>query len=92
MKNLKKQFRGIGEVKGYQFTQIRSADNAFLYEVGWSGGKHYEVFKKVVNRRFACISYSTSRSFGKWAFTYNNIESAIKKYNELKNNENTKKI
>ena len=83
MKQLKVQFEGKGEVKGYDFTQIRWTDKAFLYEVSYGDSKHYEVFLKRINRRFACISYPTSQGFGIWAWTYMSLKSAIKKFDEL---------
>ena len=89
MKPLKVQFEGKGEVKGYDFTQIRQTDKAFLYEVSSGGSKHYEVFLKRINRRFACISYPTSKAFGNWAWTYMNLESAFEKLNKLNVTNNT---
>jgi hypothetical protein len=83
MKQLKVQFHGRGEVKGYLFTQISKTDKAFLYEVSSGDSKHYEVFKKKINHRFACVSYPTSKSFGLWAWTYMSLRSAIKKFDEL---------
>ena len=82
-KRLKTKFDGKSEVKGYLFILLGMTNQAFLYEVSSDDSKHYEVFKKVVNKRFDCISYPTSKSFGIWAFTYMNLKSAIKKYNEL---------
>ena len=83
MKPLKTKFEGKGEVKLYEFTQIRQTDKAFIYEVSSGDSKHYEVFEKKVNRRFACVSYTTSKAFGIWAYTKMTLESAIKKFNEL---------
>ena len=83
MKLLKTQFQGIGEVKGYLFTQIRQTDKAFLYEVRSNEGKHCEVFFKKANHRFGCVSYPTSKAFGIWAWTYMNLEFAIKKLNAI---------
>ena len=83
MKPLPKQFHGRGEVKGYLFTQIRQADKAFIYEVSSGNRKHYEVFKKLVNRRYACVSYPTSKAFGIWAWNYMKIKKARKKFDEL---------
>ena len=87
IKPLPKQFQGRGEVKGYLFTQIRQTDKAFIYEVSSSGRKHYEVFLKKVNHRFACISYPTSYAGGIWAWTYMSLETAIKKFDELNAND-----
>jgi len=83
MKELRTEFHGIGEVRDYQFTQIRVADKGFIYEVDYDGHIHYEVFKRVVNRRFACVSYPSSESFGKWAWTYASLERALGKFEEL---------
>jgi len=83
MKPLKKQFIGLGEVKGFIFYQIRVANQAFLYEVDHDGTKHYEVFKRVINRRFACVSYPTSNSFGKWAWTFKLLVDAEETFKEL---------
>ena len=82
-KPLPKQFQGRGEVKGYVFTQIKQTDQAFIYEVNTGDSIYYEVFKKVVNRRYACISYPTARGFGIWAWTYMTLEKAEKKFDEL---------
>jgi len=83
---LKTQFEGRGEVKGYYFRLMGMTNRAFLYEVSSGSSKHYEVFKKIINSRYACISYPTSKAFNIWAWTYSDIKSAIKKYNELNYN------
>jgi len=83
MRDLQKQNRGRGEVKGYQFTQIRQTEMAYLYEVSFGDRKHYEVFKKVINRRYACVSYPTSKAFGIWAWTYMTLEKAERKFDKL---------
>jgi len=87
IKTLKTKFEGRGEVKGYLFTLLGMTNRAFLYEVSSKNSKHYEIFKKVINKRFACVSYPTSKVFGIWAFTYMNLKYAIKKYNELNQKE-----
>ena len=69
MKELQEHFEGKGQVRGYTFTQIRSADWGFIYEVSHGGHRHYEVFRKRLNRRFATVSYPTDKAFGKWAWT-----------------------
>ena len=83
IKPLKKQFNGIGEVKGYKFSQIRCNNYAFLYEVHSSNSKYYEVFKKRVNTRYNTVSYPKSKSFGKWAWTCMSLNAAIDKFNEI---------
>ena len=83
IKELKKEFLGIGEVKGYKFTQISQTSRALIYEVSFGEGKHYEVFKKRINSRFGCVSYPSRKGFGIWAWTYNELEEAIEKFNQL---------
>jgi len=83
IKPLQKKLAGEGKVKGYDFLQIRQTDKAFIYEVSSGNRKHYEVFKKIVNRRYACVSYPTSKAFGIWAWTYRTLEKAEKKFDEL---------
>jgi len=83
MKQLKKQFIGIGEVKGFKFTQIYHANRAFLYEINTGGSIYYEVFKKVKNRRFACVSYPSSDHFGIWAWTYLSYDEAKGRFDQL---------
>ena len=76
-------FIGRGEVRGYHFTQISRTDRAFIYEVDAGNSKCYEVFKKVINKRFGGVSYPTSKAFGIWAWTYMSLDKAEKKFNEL---------
>jgi len=73
---LKKEFVGRGEVKGFNFSQISKTNLGFLYEVDTNGSIYYEVFQKRINRRFACVSYPTSRAFGIWAWTTTDIKRA----------------
>lgn len=87
MKELKKQFLGIGEVKGYKFSQIYKTSQAFIYEVSHDRGKHYEVFKRRVNSRFGCVSYPSCKGFGIWAWTYSTLDKAIEKFNQLNGKE-----
>lgn len=81
--NLPQHFIGKGEVKGYEFRLLSKTDKAFIYEVSSSGTKHYEVFKYRINKRFSCISYPNSKAFGIWAWTKENLESALLKFQEL---------
>ena len=83
MKELKKVFIGRGEVKGFKFTQIHYTNRAFLYEINTGESIYYEVFKKVLNRRFACVSYPTSDHFGIWAWTYLSYGEAKERFNQL---------
>lgn len=84
MKFLPKEFFGRGEVKGYKFTQIQVTNKGFLYEVTSDDTlPHYEVFNRKINEWYNCESYPTSKSFGKWAWTFSNKEKAIEKLNSL---------
>lgn len=83
MKPLPKHFTGKGEVRGYKFSQISQTDKAFFYEVNSGDSLYYEVFKKYLNTRFACVSYPTSRAFGIWAWSIMSLENAQKKFEEL---------
>ena len=76
MKQLQQQFQGRGEVKGYTFTQIRVTDLGFIYSKELNGSLSYEVFKRKENKRFNCISYPTSNSFGVWAWDCKSLERA----------------
>ena len=88
MKELKEYFVGIGQVKGYIFNQIRATKWGFLYEVSEGGLIHYEVFKRRENTMYDCISYPTDKAFGKWAWTFMDLDNAIEKLNYLSIDEN----
>jgi hypothetical protein len=81
IKELRTEFTGKGEVKGYYFTQILKSDNAYIYAV--DGGKYYEVFKRKVNRRFSQVSYPNSKSFGIWAWTCKSYDKALERFEKL---------
>ena len=76
---LQKEFIGTGEVKGFKFTQIRATNYGFIYLIDTGDTKYYEVFKKVVNKRFGNISYPKQKSFGKWAWTIGSFDKALEK-------------
>ena len=83
MKELPKHFEGKGQVRGYTFTQISKTDWGFIYEVEFSGYKHYEVFKKRLNHRFGTVSYPTDKAFGIWAWTCLTLDKAQRKLEEV---------
>jgi hypothetical protein len=89
---IQNQFRGIGEVKGFEFIKIASVHGAYCYEViSNEGNIHYEVFK--VKTVPVCIDfekriysqtefkeiYPKSKDFGVWAWTYSSKEKALAK-------------
>jgi hypothetical protein len=87
MKELKEYFSGIGQVKGYVFSQIKATEYGYLYEVKGDGTLHYEVFKRVENRLYDCVSYPTDKAFGLWAWTCMSLNKAEDKFNEIELNE-----
>lgn len=89
MKELKTEFIGIGEVRGFQFKQLRANGYAYLYEVLNPEEKvpHYEVFERVENEIFNCVSYPKSKSFGVWAWCVKDYNKACLKFDEI-----TKKV
>ena len=78
MKELELNFKGRGEVKNYTFNQIKSTDLGFIYEkISDETNKiSYEVFKRKENNHFGCVSYPTSKAFGKWAWEVNDLDKA----------------
>ena len=80
MKELKEYFSGRGQVKGYVFNQIKATNMGFIYEVKGVDTLHYEVFKRVENTLYNCVSYPSDKAFGKWAWTCMNLDDA---YNRL---------
>lgn len=77
------EFIGKGEVRGFSFKQLASSEKGFVYEVSVSPGIfHYEVFLKKINQ-FGSMSYPKSKSFGRWAWSFCNIDRARAKFEEL---------
>lgn len=81
MKELLKHFIGIGEVRGFRFTQLKATNKAYLYEVDVFGQIHYETFKHKVNERFGNVRYPRSRHFGEWAQTTRDFNKALNYFN-----------
>ncbi len=83
IKELKTDFTGVGQVRGFKFTQLRKTNSAYLYSIDTGDRIYYEVFRKRINDRYGCVSYPTDKAFGIWAWTTPNIDHAYKKLNEL---------
>lgn len=88
VKGLPKTFIGKGEVKGFEFIQLKRSKKAALYEVQPSYGKtHFEVFRiktfKTPKTNNLYESYPKANSFGNWAWTYNSIEKAEIKFKKI---------
>ena len=76
MRELKKEFIGKGQVRGFEFTQVKKTKNGFIYKVDTKNRIHYEVFHRKENNRFNCVSYPSNKAFGVWAWTCDTIEKA----------------
>ena len=83
MKELEKSFIGKGEVRGFEFTQIKKNEKAFIYRVDTGDSTHYEVFKRKINRMYNCESYPRSKSFGLWAWSKDSLKKANELFEEL---------
>lgn len=84
MKELEKEFDGRGEVRGFHFTQLMASDKGYLYRVDVPDFRsHYEVFLRKEDNRYGCISYPSSKGFGRWAWTYRDYSEAEERFNSL---------
>lgn len=84
MKELEKEFKGRGEVRGFHFKQLHKKDAGYMYEVNTPFFTcHYEVFQRKINRRYNCVSYPQSASFSISAGTYFTLEQAMEKFHEI---------
>ena len=96
IKELEKEFEGIGEVAGFKFKQINISSTSYLYEVSNGGMNiHYEVFKRknapicidFEKRIYSDIDfkdqYPKSNKFGIWAWCIKDYNKALIKFNEL---------
>lgn len=77
MKQLKTEFIGRGQVRGFKFTQIKKNEFAYIYKVEDSNTTWYEIFEHRENKRFDCISYPKNNSFSVWAWTYLSLNRAL---------------
>ena len=76
MKELQIEFIGRGQVKGFEFTQIKKTEFGYIYKVDTKNTVLYEVFQRKENSRYNCISYPSNKAFGVWAWTTNDINKA----------------
>jgi len=84
MKELKTNFIGKGQVKGFKFTQVKKTDFGHIYKVDDFGAVWYEVFRRVENYRYSCISYPTNKAFGVWAWTAKSLSRANEILEDIK--------
>ena len=78
LRELPVEFVGTGEVRGFVFRQVSRTMFGYIYEVRVPGkeGSHYEVFRRMENARFGCVSYPKSKSFGAWAWCCDSLAKA----------------
>lgn len=80
IKEIDKEFIGVGEVSGFQFEQVAATEYGYIYKVVGTKGDYYEVFKKRKRETFTMVdgiriitgekySYPSSKAFGIWAWT-----------------------
>ena len=78
MRELPTEFIGVGEVRGFGFRQVSRTMFGYIYEARVLGKEecHYEVFRRMENARFGCVSYPKSKSFGAWAWCCDSLAKA----------------
>lgn len=96
MKELEIEFQGTGEVSNFTFKQIASSTRGYVYELtDENKNRHYESFERKEQQKSDTlikgkkvsfeekVIYPNSNSFGVWAFCYMNIESAMKRFEQI---------
>ena len=84
MRQLKSDFIGRGEVKGFEFTQLKKTDYGYIYAVNTGEEVRFEVFKHKENYKYNCVLYPKTKSFGIWAWTTGTFEHACEILESLK--------
>lgn len=84
MKELKTDFIGKGQVKGFEFTQLKKTNYGYIYAVNSGDRVFFEVFERKENKQFNCISYPGNKSFGIWAWTCGDIDRAYEILEEIR--------
>jgi hypothetical protein len=84
IKELREEFEGEGEVRGFTFRRVLSNGYAYVYMVsGGSSRDYYEVFERRVNSTYGVVSYPKSKAFGVWAKTTYDWDKALAYYGEF---------
>lgn len=78
VKELPLEFTGTGEVRGFKFSLFEKNDKGYIYLVTDGGQPWFEVFKRKVNQ-YGGVSYPKAKSFGLWAWSTRNLETALEK-------------
>lgn len=63
------EFIGRGEVKGFYFKKIMTDPRYYVYEITDEGQKHFELIKRVINKKYNKEYYPKSVEFGYKAWT-----------------------
>lgn len=82
VKELPLEFTGIGEVRGFKFSQFQKSDKGYIYQVTDGGQPWFEVFQRKINQ-FGGVFYPKAKSFGLWAWSTRNLGTAIEKLESL---------
>lgn len=83
IKELPKEFKGIGEVRGFEFRRLSFDGFAYLYEVFDGTRTYYEVFERRINPQYNCVRYPRAKAFGIWAFTCYDLAKANDYFGKL---------
>lgn len=88
MKELDNVIKGRGETKGFTLTQVDKSEFAYIYESKDADGGNivYEVFRRVENKMFNCVSYPNSSGFGDSVYmgkVFRNKDAAITWFEHL---------
>ena len=88
-------FEGRGDMSGIKFVKDKESELAVIYRCYGEEYMFYEVFKKklvpilisfeerLYSETDLKYTYPKTENFGEWAFTYNDYNKAINKFNEL---------
>ena len=68
------EFTGIGEVNGFQFKRIIENPKYYVYQVTDEGKRHFELIKRVINKKYNKEYYPKSKEFGIKAWTARTLE------------------
>ena len=83
MKELQVSFTGRGQVRGFEFTQLKKTKYAYIYQLEHLNRVWYEVFKRKENTQFNVVSYPSNKAFGIWAWTTSDKNKAFDRFDEI---------
>lgn len=84
IKELREEFEGEGEVRGFTFRRVLFNGYAYVYKVsGGSNRVYYEVFERKINPLYGVVRYPKSKAFGVWAKTTYDWDKALAYYDEF---------